>query len=100
MVPLPKRPNAKELGESRSQAVKRFISFEKSMHTKGQFSEVEGVMDEYFASKHAERVPQIDLEKPPSQAFYLPIHVVRKYNNKVTCCLSSSDDTIPLTIPW
>ncbi len=45
------------------------------MHTKGQFSEVEGVMDEYFASKHAERVPRKDLEKPPSQVFYLPIHV-------------------------
>jgi hypothetical protein len=31
MVPLPKKPSAKPLGESRSQAVRRFISFERAV---------------------------------------------------------------------
>ena len=48
------------------------------MHAKGHFEEVEKVIDEYFVNKHAEPVPQADLEKPPSEVFYLPMHMVRK----------------------
>ena len=78
MVPLPRRPTSTRLGESRAQAVRRFLSFERMMHAKGHFEEVEKVIDEYFVNKHAEPVPQADLEKPPSEVFYLPMHVVRK----------------------
>ena len=84
VVPLPKRPNAKELGESRTQAVRRFVSFERSMHVKGQFGEVEKVIDEYFVNKHAELVPHVDLQKPPSHVYYLPMHVVRKESSTTT----------------
>ncbi len=54
------------------------------MHAKGQFGEVGKVIDEYFVSQHAEQVPQVDLDKPPSQACYLPIHVVRKESSTTT----------------
>lgn len=54
------------------------------MQAKGHFDEVEWVMDEYFVSKHAEPVPQADLEKLPSQVFYLPMHVVRKESSTTT----------------
>ena len=54
------------------------------MHSKGQFEKVEKVIDEYFASKHAEPVPQTDLQKPPSEVFYLPMHVVRKESSTAT----------------
>ena len=37
MVPLPKKPTSMELGESRAQAVRRFLSFERMMHSKGQW---------------------------------------------------------------
>ena len=84
MVPLPKRPTSSKLGESRTQAVRRFISFERMMHAKGHFEEVEGVIDEYFVSKHAEPVPRADLEKPPSEVFYLPMHIVRKESSTTT----------------
>ncbi len=33
IVPLPRKPDARPLGESRSQAVKRFFSLERSMHS-------------------------------------------------------------------
>ena len=36
IVPLPKRDNVKPLGESWSQAVKRFLSLERTLHTKGR----------------------------------------------------------------
>ncbi len=45
------------MGESRAQAVSRFISFKRSLHARGQFRELEKVIDEYFHDHHAERVP-------------------------------------------
>ena len=84
IVPLPKKPNLTKLGESRAQAVHRFLSFERIMHSKGQFEEVEKVIEEYFANKHAEPVPLTDLQKPPSEVFYLPMHVVHKESSTTT----------------
>ena len=78
MVPLPKKPTSMQLGKSRAQAVRRFLSFERMMHSKGQFEEVEKVVDDYFENKHAKPVPQADLMKPPNEVFCLPIHVVNK----------------------
>ena len=46
IVPLPKKPHAKSLGESRSQAVRRFLSLERSLHAKEQFDEFDSVMNE------------------------------------------------------
>ena len=54
------------------------------MRGKGQFGEVDKVIDEYFVSKHTEPVPQADLEKPPNEVFYLPIHVVCKESSTTT----------------
>ena len=82
VVPLPKRPMATKLGESRSQAVRRFLSFERSTHSKG--AEVQKVMEEYFEQQHAEEVPPVDLENSPEQVFYLPIHIVRKESSTTT----------------
>lgn len=41
VVPLPRNPAVGPLGESRAQAVRRFFSFERTLHSKGQFHEVE-----------------------------------------------------------
>ena len=84
VVPLPKRSMAPKLGESRSQAVRRFLSFERSMHSKGVFPEVQKVMEEYFQQQHAEEVPPADLEKSREEVFYLPIHIVRKESSTTT----------------
>ena len=40
VVPLPRKQDAMPLGESRSQAVRRFLSLERALHSKGQFKEV------------------------------------------------------------
>ena len=37
VVPLPKKPDTKPIGESRSQAVRRFLSLECSLRAKNQF---------------------------------------------------------------
>ena len=81
---IPKKSNAPSLGESRLQAVRRFQSLERSLHSKSQFDELSTVMDEYFQQNHAELVPASDLEKPVSEVFYLPMHVVRKESSSTT----------------
>lgn len=37
VVPLPKRAGVKEMGESRSQAVRRFLSMERTLHSSSSF---------------------------------------------------------------
>ena len=77
-VPLPKKQDSKQLGESRSQAVRRFLDY------KQQFQSVESVFREYFTLDHAEPVPQQDLNKDHTKVFYLPMHVVRKDSSSST----------------
>ncbi len=84
IVALPMRSRAKPLGESRSLAVRRFLSLEKSMRAKQQFEDFATVMDEYFHMGHAEPVPDSDLDKPCDRVFYLPMHAVRKDSSSTT----------------
>ena len=42
------------------------------------------VIQEYFDRSHAEEVPPEDLEKPPEQVFYLPMHIVYKNTSTTT----------------
>ena len=60
------------------------LSFERSIHSKGVFPEVQEVVQEYLDQKHAEEVPLEDLEKPQDQVFYLPMHVVSKESSTTT----------------
>ena len=78
IVPLPKKPNPPPLGESRSQAVRRFLSLERSLRSKCEFDAFNSVIQEYFDLKHAEPVPDTDRDKPVQQVFYLPMHAVKK----------------------
>ncbi|KAL5469510.1 hypothetical protein EMCRGX_G030772 [Ephydatia muelleri] len=84
MVSLPKRLDAKQIGESRTQAVRRFCSLERSLNAKGLFQDFSSVMTEYMDLGHAELVPLEEMEKPTSQVFYLPMHVVYKNSSTTT----------------
>jgi hypothetical protein len=91
VVPLPKKSRTKPLGESLSQALRRFVAFECSLHHKNRFPEFKAVLDEYFESGHAEAVPEADLNKPPHTVFYLPMHVVRKSSSTTTKVMAVFD---------
>ena len=84
VVPLPRRPDAKPIGESRSQAVRRFFALEHSLYRKDKFREVDDVVQEYLTLGHAELVPIEDASKDPSSVFYLPMHVVYKDSSSTT----------------
>ena len=83
-VPLPKRPDPKPIGESRSQAMRRFISLECSLRSKNQFEDFKKFMDEYFDIGHTEPIPISDMEKPPHEVFSLPMHAVYKDSSSTT----------------
>ena len=84
IVALPKRHGVKPLGESRSQAIRRFLSLERSLNSRCLFKEVNEVVLEYFELGHAEVVPFEDFYKPQDKVFYLPIHVVYKNTSTST----------------
>ena len=84
VVPLPRDPSAKSIGESRAQAVRIFLSLELSLTAKGRFKELNAVMQEYFDLGHAERIPTTDLEKPVEGTFYIPMHAVYKATSATT----------------
>ena len=84
IVPLPKKPQTKPLGESLSQAVRRYKSLERSLQSSGVYEEFNLVMEEYFERNHAELVPAEELEKPTSEVFYLPMHAVYKESSSTT----------------
>ena len=83
-VPLPKKPHAPPLSESRSHAVHQFLSLEGYLHGKSEFEAFDSVMQKYFDMKHAEPVPTADLEKPTHSVFYLPMYAVKKESSTTT----------------
>ena len=56
VVPLPKKPDGKQLGESRTQAVRRFLVLDRSLTHKQQFQDIDSVIQELFDMNHAELV--------------------------------------------
>ena len=84
IVPLLKDPNAQPLGESRSQAVKRFFSLERSLNGKGRFPDFDAIMREYLELGHAEIIPAANLEKSSESTFYLSMQAVYKASSSMT----------------
>ena len=95
---FPRNPSLNHgLGESRSHAVRRHKSLEKSLYSRGVFDQYHVVMEEYFEKEHAELVPPNDLKKPASEVFYLPLHVVFKDSSTTTKVRAVFDASAPST---
>ena len=77
-MPLPIKADTIPLGESRSLAVKRFESLERSLRAGARLEEFVNALKDYFDQDHAEPVPAKELGKPSNQLYYIPMHVVRK----------------------
>ena len=75
---LPFKSDVTPLGESRPQALKRFLSLERRLHSLNPYDDYSGVINEYLSSGHAEGIPVNELNKPPSDTFYLPHQAVHK----------------------
>ena len=83
-VVLPRQLPAPELGESRQNAVRRFLGNERSLKHCGKWEEFHKVLLEHPAVHHAEKVSIGELCKPPWQTFYMPFHGVVKESSLTT----------------
>ena len=84
IVPLPRKSGVKSIGESRSQAVRRFLSLERSLRSRKHFQEFSDVIREYFDMDHAELVPAADLQKPCRDVFYFSMHALLNESSTTT----------------
>ena len=83
-VRLPRKKVDYKLGNSFRQAMQRYQSNRRSLTYKGQWSEFAEAVKEYGNLGHAELVPELDLQKPDCDAFYLPMHGVVKPSSTTT----------------
>ena len=84
IVPLPRKSKITPLGESRSQAARRFKALELSLHSKETFKEFSDVMNEYFQAGHVELVPPMNLDHMHKEVYYLPMHAVQRDDSSTT----------------
>ncbi len=92
---LPKKRNAPPLGDSRQQAIKRYIANEKSLQKKGKLPEFLEVLHKYHSLGHAEKVPVNQLKDGPT--YYLPIQGVFKDSSTTTKCRAVFDASAKTT---
>lgn len=83
-VTLCRRPGVAKVGESRSQALRRLMSLERSLAKKNQQTQFNSVIQEYIDLGHAEVVPVCELIEPKHNVYYLPMHVVYKDSSTTT----------------
>ena len=81
-VALPKKQSISSLGESRPQAVARFIQTDRAAHKRQIHKQFQEGIQSYLTLGHAEAVPPD--EKPPAVAFWLPMHSVLKLSSTST----------------
>ena len=80
-VALPKNPDCQPLGESRPQAVQRFLSNERNIEKKDVSSAFNEQLQAYLDLHHAEKVPAEELLH---SHYYLPMHFVTKSSSTST----------------
>ena len=81
-VTLPRKPDMQPLGNSRDQAVSRYLSNERSIQRRNIWEPFQNVIQGYLDLQYAEPVPATD--PLPPQHYYLPMHAVFKESSTST----------------
>ncbi|UYV63753.1 hypothetical protein LAZ67_2005511 [Cordylochernes scorpioides] len=89
VVSLPLRLNHNkinyQLGDSKSQALRRFLSLERRFHQNPVYSQhVREFMQEYLNLGHMEVINEIEPEQPSHQVYYMPYHAVLRDQRTTT----------------
>ena len=83
-VTLPRREQAPPLGESRTRAVRRFITNEQSLVKRKLWDKFQTVLQEYITMGHAQLVTPAEMQVKVCNSFYLPMHAVIKQSSTST----------------
>ena len=81
-VTLPRKPDMQPLGDSRTQALSRYFSNERSILKRKIWEPFQEVVQSYLDLGHAEPVPAS--EPTPQHQYYLPMHAVFKHSSSST----------------
>ena len=79
---LPRRDDVPLLGDSRSQALSRYITNERSILKRNIWKPFQDVVKSYLDLGHAELIPPSN--STPEQTYYLPMHSVTKQSSTTT----------------
>ena len=83
-------------GESRTLAIKQFLSLECALQSKGEFEDFAHAVKEYFTMGHGEPVVKEDLNKPLHNMHYLLMQVVKsetRSTSKICIVFNASTKT-------
>ena len=83
-VTLPRKADAGVLGESRTTAIQRFYSNERSLLRKGHWAEFQKVVQEYLDLAHARPCTPEESAMASREGYYMPMHAVRKVSSTTT----------------
>ena len=83
-VKLPRTVGNLQLGESKTQAINRARSNERSLIRKQSWPAFQTFIQEYLELGHAQPVSPDDLLLPSSACYYMPIHSVYKQSSSTT----------------
>ena len=83
-VTLPRKQEAGVLGESRTMALQRFYSNERSLLKKGHWAEFQKVVKEYLDLAHARPCTSEESAMASREVYYMPMHCVRKASSTTT----------------
>ena len=81
-VTLPRRTDVPPLGDSRAQALSRYVTNEKSILRRNIWRQFQDVVQGYLDLGHAELIPNSELTQEPT--YYLPMHSVMKQSSTST----------------
>ena len=81
-VTLPRKQDVPALGDSRAQALSRYVHNETSILRRKIWRPFQDVVQGYLDLGHAELIPSADLH--PATSYYLPMHSVTKQSSTTT----------------
>ena len=93
-VSLPRKQDSPPLGESRNQALRRYISNENSIIKKKTWQPFQEVIRGYMDLGHAELVPKEEIK---AANYYMPMHSVTKQSSTTTKLRVVFDGSAPST---
>ena len=96
-VVLPKNEKGLILGDSRSKALQRLYSNERSLIRKGTWEDFQLVVQEYLDLDHAQPVTAQEMKTPTQDCYYLPMHGVYKEGSSTTRLRVVFDASAPST---
>ena len=96
-VSLPRVANSPLLGDSRTMALNRYLSNERSLKKKGQLQPYLDVLREYLTLNHAEIVPESELLGDQQGIYYLATFGVVKESSSTTKLRVVFDASAPTT---